>query len=186
MTKKFFPLSPGRVQWKTSMTDSWEINEVVTAQGRRRAVCTQKYPKHVFSITFPLLSDAQVDQLLGFYNLCQGSLLPFLYKDYDHHHVEEQRLSINTYGNYRCVAILGNYLEPVDYVDNVTVYLDGKNVTEQCSIVDGTIAVPGNTSTRIVTATYDYYWRVIFEDSISIKRSFRDASSVSLKLTNIR
>ena len=178
----FFPISAGKSAWNSVFSMQWETVEQTTASGLRRAISNQKYPRCAFDMTFNLLTSSQTDELLGFYVRCHGNLLPFLYKDSVHYHVDRQELTKGSDGLYQCVIVHGGYLMPAPYVDNVHVFIDGVE-TQSYTVNDGKLAVSGS---GIVTASYDYYWKVVFADGISVSQLFKNADRVALKLQTVR
>ena len=62
MAERFFPLEAGSAAWNSTVSQTWEVTQAETASGRRRAICNQLYAKNVFNITFPALSDADVQK----------------------------------------------------------------------------------------------------------------------------
>lgn len=177
-----FPIDSGKTAWNSTMTQSWSVVEQETASGRRRAISNQLYPRHTFNIEFPLLRDEELDTLLGFYALRKGSLVPFFYKDAIDYHIENQPLQINTAGKFQCVVNVGGFIEPCEYVENLHVFVNGvetKNFTES----GGLISISASSG---VSATYDYYWKVKFDDSITTTKLFKNANRVALKLITVR
>lgn len=186
MADLFFPINSGFASWGTSVAQQWKITENKSASGRRRTLCQQKYPSWEFSLTFPNLTKQERDILLGFYASCQGNFKSFFYKDFTDYRVEGQVLNQDTDGLYRFVIPFQGYVEPCEMVDNVTIYVDGRKVTEY-EVDGGKVAVYlAGDGEHIVTADYDYYWRMSFGNSISFTEIFRDLYKVGLKLEVVR
>lgn len=184
MAVKIFPLDAGKTAWNSTKSQTWSVTEASSASGRRRAICSQAYPQYTFNISFNALTDAELATLMGFYGLCKGELIPFFYKDAVDYHVEEQRLSNNN-GVYQCVIKNGDYVEPCYYVENFHVFADGveiKNFTE----TNGGITVGSAITADVITATYDYYWRVRFNGDLSVTQVLNNINRVSLKLITVR
>lgn len=177
-----FPIDAGKTAWDSTKTQSWAVTEQETASGKRRAICNQLYPRYTFSIRFPVLRDDELDTLMGFYGLRKGSLIPFFYKDCIDYHMEKQTLQPNADGKYQCVINTGGFLEPCYYVENLHVFVNDVEVTNFTQS-GGLITL---TASGTVTASYDYYWRVRFESSISSVKVFKNVNEVSLKLTTVR
>ena len=182
MANLFFPIDTALVSWNTKATQAWDVIEEKAASGRRRTLCQQKLPGWVFNIKFPRLTDEEQAKLLGFYTQCKGKFRSFLYKDYTYCLVKGQQLGKSADGKYQCVIPFGDSVEPAEYVDNVTVYINGVK-TNAFTVEDGKIAVSTN---GVVTADYEYYWRVCFEEKISIINIFQDVYSASLSLRVVR
>lgn len=177
-----FPLSAGKTAWNSTVTQSWSVAEQETASGRRRAICNQLHPKITFNIEFPVLNDEELDTLEGFYALRKGSLSPFYYKDGTDYHMENQVLQKGSDGLYKAVIKMGGYILPCTHVENLHVFVNGVETTSFTE-ADGSIRL--NTS-GTVTASYDYYWLVKFDDSITATKLFKNKNRVSLKLTSVR
>lgn len=184
-----FPLNARRVKWSTEVAESWEITEQESASGKRRAITSQTLPAWKFTLSFPALSKEEANTILAFYSRVKGSLIPFYYKDAEYYHCDNMTLAQNTDGSYQLTANLKTIQEPCYYADNLTVYVDG--VAQ--SIADYTLdrgAVVFNTapaSGAKVTATYDYYWKVVFSKStLTVKQKFKNLFECSVSLKVVR
>lgn len=184
MAERFFPLDSGSAAWGSTMSQAWDVTQAETASGRRRAICNQVFPKTTFNLSFPALSDADVNKLLGFYSKCKGTLLPFWYKDYGSR-VEMRKIYRNSDGVYQCYTDQGGYILACEYVDNVRIYVDNTE-TLDFTVNGGLVNVPGAKPASVVTACYDYYWRVRFDGNLSVTQTFADINSVSVKLVTVR
>jgi len=183
MSNLFFPIDNGRAAWGSTITPAWSVEEQKTASGRRRTLCQQSYPSWVISLSFNDLTKAERDNLLGFYAQCKGSFRSFYYKDFTDHKVTGRTLGKNSDGTYQCVIPFNGYVEPAEYVDNLTVYVDGVKQTSGYTVSGGKITL---STTGVVTADYDYYWKVCFGDSMSFTEVFNDLYKASVKLEVVR
>ena len=184
MAERFFPLEAGSAAWNSSVSQAWEVTQTETASGRRRAICSQLYPKLSFNVSFTALDDKNLSLLIGFYAKCKGTLLPFFYKDYGAR-VELQELSRDESGKYQLFIKNGGYVLPCEKADNVSVYIDDKETAD--FTLDGDIlTVPAATAKSVVMASFDYYWRVRFSDTLSVTQTFADVNNVNLKLVTVR
>ena len=184
-----FPLDARKVKWSSSVDQSWDVNEQVSASGKRRAISYQSLPSWAFSIEFPYLTAAEKDQLFAFYTRVKGQLVPFFYKDAENYKVENLKLIKNTDGTYQLVANMHGQQEPVEYADKLTVYVDGKEQSASSYSLDrGAVKfTTAPASTAIVTASYEYYWKVVFnKNKLTVKQLFKNAFSVSLSLKVVR
>ena len=121
---------------------------------------------------------------MGFYAKCKGTLLPFFYKDYGAR-VELQELSRDESGKYQLFIKNGGYVLPCEKADNVSVYVDDKETAD--FTLDGDIlTVPAATAKSVVMASFDYYWRVRFSDTLSVTQNFENVNNVNLKLVTVR
>lgn len=186
MAERIFPLDSGKAAWSSTLAQAWSVTQTETASGRRRAICSQLYPSYTFNVTFPCLTDAQLDVLMGFYAQCKGGLLPFWFKDYGSGaRVEMQKLARGQDGTYQCVVQRGDYVLACEKVDNVRVYIDNTE-TLDFTVDNGVLTVPSATVASVVTACFDYYQRVRFADTLSVTQTFININKVSLKLATVR
>lgn len=184
MAERFFPLEAGSAAWNSSVSQAWEVTQTETASGRRRAICSQLYPKLSFTVSFTALDDKNLSLLMGFYAKCKGTLLPFFYKDYGAR-VELQELSRDESGKYQLFIKNGGYVLPCEKADNVSVYVDDKETAD--FTLDGDIlTVPAATAKSVVMASFDYYWRIRFSDTLSVTQNFENVNNVNLKLVTVR
>ncbi len=184
MATRIFPLDAGKTAWNSTKAQMWSVTESSSASGRRRAICSQAYPQYTFNVSFNVLTDDELARLAGFYSLCKGALLPFYYKDAVDYHVENQSLASDS-GTYQCVIKSGDYVEPCYFVENLHVFIDGKE-TKNYTETNGGIVVSGAGTNSVVTATYDYYWRVRFNGDLSVTQVLDDVNRVTLKLVTVR
>ncbi len=171
------------------MVQEWDITEQEAASGKRRAITSQTLPAWQFSISFPALSAYEKDDLLAFYSRVKGSLIPFFYKDAENYHCEGVTLAKNTDGSYQLAVNMHGQQEPAYYADNMTVYVDGTaQAAGAYSLDNGAIVFKtAPASTAKVTATYDYYWKVVFGKSkLTIKQKFNNLFECSLTLKVVR
>lgn len=189
MASLIFPLDAKKVKWSSSVDQSWEVNEQVSASGKRRAISYQSLPAWTFAIEFPYLTSQEKDQLFAFYTRVKGQLVPFFYKDAENYKVENLTLIKNSDGTYQLVANMHGQQEPVEYADNIKVYVDGTEQSASSYTLDrGAIKfTTAPASTAVVKASYEYYWEVVFAKSkLTIKQLYKNAFSVSLSLKVVR
>lgn len=183
MTTLEFPLNEKKVRWDTSFTEEWDVAEQKTASGRRRTLCQQALPSYSISVNYPALSRAEKDTLLGFYAQCKGRWQSFWYKDAESH-LEGVTLEKGTDNKYQCLIVYNGFVENAEKVSNVKVYVNGietKNFTES----NGKITVSAGAG-DVITAEYDYYWKVCFGGSLSIGQIFEDLYTVGLTFEVVR
>ena len=65
---------------------------------------------------------------------------------------------------YQATMKLGEHVEPVEYIENAIVYIDGIKQNASTYSLDGGVIKFKTTPAGIVTADYTYYWRVHFAD----------------------
>lgn len=169
---------------------TWNTEIQKSGSGRVRTMTNQLYPEWTIETKFAYLSDEEYRKLLGFVALCKGAFEPFLWLDPEDHAETGVQLPVVTPGTYQCLRRMGPYIEPVEYVENVTVYVDGKKrsaadytITNGC-VVFGTAPA----STAVVTADYTYWWKVMFkDDGLTVERVFQHINKTkSFKLITVR
>lgn len=189
MASLIFPLDARKVKWSSSVEQSWEVNEQVSASGKRRAISYQSLPAWTFNIDFPYLTAAEKDQLFAFYTRVKGQLVPFYYKDAENYKVENLTLIKNSDGTYQLVANMNGQQEPVEYADKLTVYVDGtEQAASSYSLDNGAIKfTTAPADTAVVKASYEYYWKVVFSKTkITVTQIFKNVFKVSLAMKVVR
>ena len=167
MTLSKFPTQlQGRVAYNSSKQQSWDSEVYESASGRYRSLSNQLYPKWKIHVLIQPLTDADARLLMGFVAARKGGYEPFLWKDAEDYHEQGITLAKVSPLVYQAVSKFGNYVEPVEYIENVKVYVDG---TEQAAsgytVANGYITFDSAPATgAVVTADYDYYWKVRFDD----------------------
>lgn len=182
MANYFYPLAMGRESWSSTISPKWEITEYKTASGRRRALSQQAYPTWTVKLSYKALTDEEANGLQGFYCLRRGSFEPFYYKDYGYHKMTAQRLAQNADGTYQLIANIGGYVEPVSYVDNLKVYVNGTQTTNY-TIANGKITL---STSGTVTADYEYYLKVHFSGDLTITHVFDGVNNANVELEAVR
>ena len=172
-----------RFSWSSTWAEKWNTTIQKSASGRVRTLTNQLYPAWTITASYPALTDAQADELLGFAALVKGSFEAFLWLDPEHNAEAGVPLVQVTDNKYQCVVRIGGFVEPAEYVEGVTIYVDGKKLKESdYTVADGIVTfkqAPAGT----VTADYTYYWKVIFaEDGLTISKKFQNINTCSLKL----
>lgn len=185
-TTAIFPLEMGSEAWNSGITQEWDVAEAKAASGRRRTLVTQTLPGLAFDVKYNALTKAQRDSLVGFYAQMKGGFNSFWWMDYSHHHADRQTLTAGTDSKYQCLIVDGNFAENAEKVANLNVFINGTettNFTESGGKITIAAVVP---SGAVVTATYDYYYKVAFADKLTIKEKFIGIYEVSVKLKVVR
>lgn len=155
-----------RVAYNSSKQQSWDTEVYESASGRYRSLSNQLYPKWKISVIIQPLTDADARTLMGFVAARKGGYEPFLWKDAEDYHEQGIALAKVDSTKYQAVARFGNYVEPVEYIENVEVFVNGtKRAASTYTVSNGYVtfnSAPASGAT--VTANYDYYWKVRFDD----------------------
>ncbi len=174
-----FPLDASQISWNTKLKPKWDVTSFKSAVQVRKALVQQDRPSWTISIDFPKLTKAELDTQLSFHAFCKGSWHPFWYKDYERYAVLGKELEQDSNGKYIAVIPFGSYEEPAQYIDNVVMWVDGKK--SSLFTVDGGLITVTAVGTDI-TFDYEYYYKVVFADSLSVTQQFYDWYKVGLQL----
>ena len=175
----FFPLDASKISWSSKLKAKWDVTSFRSAGQTRKAIVHQDRPLWTFSLEFPQLSKAEVDKLLAFHAARRGSWQPFMYKDFERYAAINRTLQQDGSGHYIATIPFDEYEEPAPLVDKVKAWSDGQRDTN-ISVDGGLISVvsPGEE----MKFDYEYYFKVVFADQISVSQIFYDLYSVSLTL----
>lgn len=177
MTDYFFPLDASKISWGTKLKPKWDVTSYRSFGQVRKALVQQSCPLWTFDIEFPMLDKREADKLLGFHALCKGSWHPFWYKDYERYAVLGKTLELVD-GSYQAVIPFGDYEEPASKIDHVVMWVNGVK-SNQFTVDGGRITT---TATGEIKFDYEYYYKVVFADSLTVSQKFYDLYKVSLQL----
>ena len=181
---KKFPITKG-LSYKSSKSQSWNTEKQKSASGKVRTMTNQLLPAWSIQASIPVLSDEEANNLHGFVASVKGCHEPFLWLDPEDNREEGIALAPISATRYQAVREYGGYVEPVEHIEDVTVYVNGSVVTNY-SIADGIVTFSSAPNGE-VTADFTYYWKVCFaKDGIDISRSFKNVNSVSLSFEVVR
>lgn len=176
MTVQIWPVMSNIVM-RSSKSQKWNTTIETVGSGRKRSNTNQLLPKWDISVKFWKLTDAEYRTIMGFVALLKGAHKPFFWLDPEDYQETGIQLPKNTDGSYQCVMKMGNYVEAVEYVDQLSVYVDGVLKSSSTYSVSGGAIMfsTAPAASAIVTATYRYYWKVhIPADGISIDHIFKN------------
>lgn len=148
-----------------------------SGSGLVRTMTNLHYPDWVISTKLHYLTDQDARVLFGFVALVKGAYEPFLWHDPEDNHEEKVQLPLISPGRYQAVMKFGDYVEPAAHIENVTVYVSGTQIaTSSYTVQNGYITItPAPAAGAIITASYDYWWKVRFkDDGMGIKKVFAD------------
>ena len=168
MSLPIFPSLPA-MAWDSVKRQIWDTKVQTSGNGRRKSLCTQSYPKWEIECSYTCLDDAQIAQAAGFFGLVRGQFQPFLWFDPEDFQITKGQIGIGdgVTADFQLIRNYGGlFVEPIrDIVDGtLTVYADN-NVVPVTLGKDGLVnfatpPVPG----AVLTATFQYYWRVAFQN----------------------
>ena len=179
-----------RCAYNSTKKQKWNTAIQMSGSGRYRSLTNQLYPQWNISVLIQPLTDEEARQLMGFVAARKGGYEPFFWKDPEDYH--ETKITLTSVGLklYQAVMKMGSYIEPVDYIENVKVYVNNTELpSNKFSVSNGYITLANYPeSGSIVTATYDYYWHVRFDDDgMGIEHIFDNINrSERFKLVTVR
>lgn len=179
--KKFSFTSTKKQKWNTRIQ--------MSGSGKTRSMTNQLYPQWIISAKLLHLTREEANELMGFVALLKGNYEPFLWLDPEDFEEKGVQLPMIAPGIYQAVMRIGKYTEPVDYIENVTVYIDGTKQSSGYSVTNGTIkfSTPPSANSK-VAADYTYYWKVRFsQDEMEIQNIFVNLNdSKTFKMVSAR
>jgi len=150
----------------------------------------QLLPMWTIETKFARLTNEECRRFLGFVALLKGGFEPFLWKDPEDFKEVGAPCSLISGSKYQAFMRFGDYLEPAEYIEDVTVYVDGKKYAPSgYTVTNGVITFnSAQSATAKITADYTYYWKVRFkDDSATITAKFINFNdSKSFKLVTVR
>lgn len=170
------------VAYESTKSVKWDTAVQTAGSGRVKTLTNRFYPQWTIESKFVGLTDDERRKLMGFVNQCKGSYTPFLWLDPEDYHVGSIELPTVSTGVYQCVMVFDSFVQPAQYVENVTVYVDG--VLQNASgytVSDGRIKFDtAPASTSVVTASYDYYFKVMLsDDGIEVEQTYNNFNNTS-------
>lgn len=156
--RKFPPIR--KFAWKSTKEQKWNTTIKTSGSGRVRTLTTWQYPQYIITAQYAWLSTEEYRTLHGFISQVRGSHEPFLWLDPEDYEEKGIRLGSGRDMQWQAVRRMGDFIEPVAYVENVTLYADGKKlngITVDGGLIKCTEAVPED---AVITADYTYYWKV--------------------------
>lgn len=191
MAIRIFPSDLNKLAWSSKKTMAWNTEVQTSGSGMVRTMTNRLYPSWTIQTKFAFLSNLEYQKFLGFVALVKGAHEPFLWLDPDDYEIKGLRLTANADGKtYQALLKMGEYVEPVEYIDRVTVYINGITApATSYKVQDGQIifnTAPGRDAK--VTADYRYYWKVMFkDDKVTIENVYTNINkSDTFKLEVVR
>lgn len=167
-----------KLAYESTKSQSWSVTVKTHGSGSVRSQTNQLYPTWAVKTKVNYLTDAEARVLQGFIALTKGGSEPFFWLDPEDHQETGIQLPMISAGLYQLVMKQGSYTEPVDYADNITVYVDGVKQNASAYALTSSGGIKFNTapaSTSKVTADYRYYFHMyILAGKISINHEYDD------------
>lgn len=182
---KFFP-DIKKFAWESTKSVNWNTQVQKSASGRARTLTTQLLPAWTIECSFPGLTDVEARTIFGFVNDIKGSHEPFYWLDPEDNREENILLVKLSDTEYQAVRRYGGYVEPVEYIEDLTIYVNG-DVYGSAYTVDGGVITFITAPAGEVTADFTYYWKVrLVNDGFSFNRVYKNINKASLKLEVVR
>ena len=170
MSLRVFPVTTN-MEFNSKKTEIWDDVVVkTTASGRRKTLSRRAYPDWAIQVKFTGLDDAQIENIAGFIAQQRGEFQEFLWLDPVDFQETAVRIGTGD-GSTKRFQLVRNladkFVFPVtDYVvGSEIVYVNGVAVTV-LSVTDGLVTLASAPALNsVVTATFQYYWRVAFDGS---------------------
>lgn len=154
--------------WNTEKVQTWDVIVKKAGSGKRKAMTNQAYPDWTLKCSYTCLSKQDVERAAGFFGMVKGELSPFLWLDPEDYSETNVRIGTGN-GTNKEFQLLRNYdnlyVEPIyDVVPGtLSVFVDGEP-GEYTLAEDGWVLLSEPPAIgAIVTATFEYYWRVAFD-----------------------
>jgi hypothetical protein len=181
---RFFP-DIRKFAWDSKKSEKWNTTVQRSGSGKVRTLTNQLLPSWTIEASYKALTDDEARELLGFVALIKGAHEPFYWLDPEDYECKGQVLAPISSTQYQAVMQMGGYVEAVEYIDNVTVYVNGGRVTNYT--VDGGVIKFSSAPSGTVTADYRYYWKVMLpDDGFKIEKIYRNINKASFKLEVVR
>lgn len=168
MSLPIFPDIP-TMAWNSIKRQRWNTKVQKSGSGIRKSLSRWAYAEWDIEAEYTCLNQDQIELVAGFIGLVRGQFKPFLWKDPEDFKQTKVRIGtgngINT--DFQLLRNLGNlYIEPVKDIVAGTLAVCANDTEIPVTLgTDG--LVKANTAPEtgaIVTASFEYYWRVAFAD----------------------
>lgn len=168
MALPIFPDLPS-MDWNNTKKPVWNVTVKKSGTGKRKSMTTQAYTLWKLTMSFKCLDQTQIEKAAGFFSMIKGAYSPFLWRDMEDYRQKNVRIGLGNGENtgFQLVRNLGGYyVEPITDIapGTLTVYVDDEPTTAILD-TDGWIDLANAPPIgAVVTATFEYYWRVAVAD----------------------
>lgn len=157
MTLSVYPTLAG-LTWPLVRTPVWKTGIQPTQSGRELRAAYMSYPLYKWSAVYDVLRTAaaftEYQQLLGFFNLCNGSFQAFLFQDPDDYAALTQGFGTGDGSTkiFTMIKSFGGFAEPAGYImpasPTPTIFINGASQSPG----NFTLNSPANGMITFVTA----------------------------------
>jgi uncharacterized protein (TIGR02217 family) len=160
--------SPATMAWSSTKTQIWDTKIQRHGNGRRKTLARWLYPEYEINCSYTCLNQAEVDYVAGFFGIVRGQAFPWLWKDPEDFRQTKVQIGIGDGANtgFQLLRNLsGLFVEPVSDIvpGTLLVFVNDTSVSATLGD-DGWVTINAPATESIVTATFEYYWRVAFAD----------------------
>jgi uncharacterized protein (TIGR02217 family) len=181
MSTDVFPSLPG-LGWNVTRTEVWKTRVQEAVSGKEVRIADWTYPRHQWELTYEFLrgapAHAELQALMGFFNLRRGRFDSWLYQDADDNAAVGQSLGQGDGATaaFQLLRAMGGFIEPIVAPNAVTALRIG-GVTQASNaytvdLASGRITLNGAPGAGVsVTADFTYYFRCRFlEDGMDFEK----------------
>lgn len=173
--------------WKSTKAQKWDTKIKRSGSGKVRTMSTWQYPQYTITTEFAYLNPEQYKTIMGFFASIRGGTEPFLWLDPEDNNEKGIVLGKGSQGQWQAFRNFGGYLEPVEHIENIVLYADGKklsDVTVDKGLIKTKAAVNPD---AVITADYTYYWKVLLNGEFTAELIYKNIyKSKSMKLVTVR
>lgn len=161
--------SPPSIAWDNTKTQIWDTKIQTYGLGGRKSLSRWSYPKWELECEYTCLDPDELEYMAGFFGYVRGQHQPFLWLDLEDYRQENVRVGVGD-GETTDFQLVRNFadlfVEPIygTVAETLHVFADDAEVavlSEDEGIVKLATAPA---SGAVLTATFNYYWRVAFDD----------------------
>jgi uncharacterized protein (TIGR02217 family) len=161
-------VSPPSIAWNTTKTQKWDTKVQKYGGGRRKTLSRWSYPEWELSCEYTCLDPSELEYTAGFFASARGRAGAFLWYDLEDHKQTKVRIGTGdgaTTG-FQLVRNLGGlFVEPVLDIVSETLMVFIDNIAAEAVLEEnGWVETAAPADGAIVTASFEYYWRVAFAD----------------------
>lgn len=157
------------MEWKSVKRQRWDTKIQKSGSGIRKSLSRWAYPEWDIECGYTCLSDSDIDKAAGFFGLVRGQYQPFLWRDSEDYQQTKVRVGVGdgVKQGFQLLKNLANlYIEHVKDIvpGTLKIYVDDVEVDATLGVDGMAIAAIPPGIGVIVTASFQYYWRVAFAD----------------------
>lgn len=155
------------MEWNSVKKQRWNTKVQTSGSGIRKTMAAWAYPQWEIKAAYRALSTAEYKTLAGFCAQVKGSFAPFLWLDPEDYQETGVRIGIGS-GASKSFQLLRNFdnrfVEPVRDIVAGTLHVYEAGVEKTVTLGSDGIVTFSPANGAIITATFQYYWRVAFKD----------------------